>query len=112
MNKFKYYFIVLVATLSLFSCSKDNPAETETIRAYSTQYTTDIATIEEYLKTTYFTVTNHPGFSDDQDVTFTKIPSGGSQASVWSYLNSSSFPKLLTREVKVQEKSPLMLMAF
>ena len=103
MNKFKYYFIVLVATLSLFSCSKDNPVETETIRAYSTQYTTDIATIEEYLKTTYFTVTNHPGFSDDQDVTFTKIPSGGSQASVWSYLNSSSFPKLLTRDVKLHD---------
>ena len=47
MNKFKYYFIVLVTSLSLFSCSKDNAIQTEVIREYSTQYTTDLATIEE-----------------------------------------------------------------
>jgi hypothetical protein len=103
MNKFKYYFIVLVTSLSLFSCSKDNPTETIPMKEYSVQYTTDIATIEEYLKTTYFTITNHPGFADDQDVTFTNIPSGGTQASVWSYLNSTSFPKLLSRDVKLHD---------
>ena len=103
MNKFKYYFIVLVTTVSLFSCSKDNPTETIPMKEYSVQYTTDIATIEEYLKTTYFTITNHPGFADDQDVTFTTIPSGGTQASVWSYLNSTSFPKLLSRDVKLHD---------
>ncbi len=104
MNKFKYYFILLITTLSLFSCSKDNATEaTETIREYSVQYTTDIATIEEYLKTTYITVIDHSGFADDQDVTFTKIPAGGTQPSVWSYLNSTSFPKLLFREVKLHD---------
>ena len=103
MNKFKYYFILLITTLSLFSCSKDNATEAETIREYSVQYTTDIATIEEYLKTTYITVINHSGFADDQDVTFTKIPAGGTQPSVWSYLNSTSFPKLLSREVKLHD---------
>ena len=101
MNKFKYYFIVLVATLSLFSCSKNDSTVVEPLREYSVQYTTDLATIEEYLKTTYITVTNHAGFTDDQDVTFTKIPSGGTQSSVWSYLNSASFPKLLTRDVNL-----------
>ncbi|MEY2671471.1 MAG: hypothetical protein RLZZ577_1787 [Bacteroidota bacterium] len=103
MNKFKYYFIVLVTSLSLFSCSKDNAIQTEVIREYSTQYTTDLATIEEYLKTTYFTVVNHPGFADDQDITITKIPTGGTQASIWSYLNNTSFPKLLSRDVKLHD---------
>lgn len=101
MNKFKYYFLVVVTTLSLFSCSKDNPVQTVAPREYSVQYTSDLATIEEYLKTTYITVTNHAGFLDDQDVLFTKIPSGGTQPSVWSYLNSNSFPKLLSRDVNL-----------
>lgn len=99
MNKFKYYFIVLVTTISFFSCSKDNPAEIVPLREYSVQYTTDIATIEEYLKSYYITVTNRPGFNDDQDVVFTKIPTGGNQRSIWSYLNATSFPKLLSRDV-------------
>ena len=101
MNKFKYYFIVLVTALSLFSCSKNNTATVEPLRDYSVQFTADNSMIEEYLKTYYFTVTNHPGFSDDQDIVFTKIPDGGSQASVWSYLNRSSFPKLLSRDVNL-----------
>lgn len=102
MNKFKYYFILLVTSLSLFSCSNNNDSATvEPLRDYSVQFTTDNATIEDYLKTYYITVTNHSGFSDDQDVVFTKIESGGTQSPVWSYLNSTSFPKLLTREVKL-----------
>jgi hypothetical protein len=99
MNKFKYYFIVLVTTISFFSCSKDDPAEIVPIREYSVQYATDIVTIEEYLKSYYITVTNRPGFNDDQDVVFTKIPTGGNQRSMWSYLNATSFPKLLSRDV-------------
>ena len=99
MNKFKYYFIVLITTLSLFSCSKDNATEAETIREYSVQYTTDIATIEEYLKTTYITVINHSGFADDQDVTFTLIPVGGTQTSIW---NQTTYP-ILTRYVSVNQ---------
>ena len=102
MNKFKYYFIVLVITLSLFSCSKnDLTYTTESLRDYSVQYTADNSKIEEYLKNYYFTITNHPGFSDDQDIEFTKIPSGGSQNSIWSYLNSATFPKLLSRNVNL-----------
>ncbi len=103
MNKFKYYFIALVATISFFSCSKDNPVETVPLREYSVQYKTDLATIEEYLKTYYITVKNNPGFNDDQDITFTKIPTNGTQPSIWSYLNSSTFPKLLAREVKLHD---------
>ena len=100
MNKFKYYFILSVATLSLFSCSKDEETvEVVPPRDYAEQYATDIADIEEYLKTYYITVVDHPGFQDDQDVTFTKIPAGGTQASIWSYKDNAGFPKLLSREV-------------
>lgn len=97
MNKIKYYFIVSVITLSLFSCSKDDSTvAAQPLRDYSVQNTADIATIEEYLKTYSITVIN-----DDQDVVFTKIPVGGTQLSIMSYLNKSSFPKLLRRNVNL-----------
>ena len=104
MNKFKYYFILLITTVSLFSCSKDNnTAEIAPPRDYAVQYATDLTDIEEYLKTYYITVVNHAGFQDDQDVTFTKIAAGGTQPSIYSYLNSATFPKLLSRDVKLHD---------
>jgi hypothetical protein len=103
MNKFKYYFILLVATISLFSCSKNDTPTAEPLRDYSVQYATDIATIEEYLQTYYITVTNNPGATDDQDVVFTKIPTGGTQASIWSYKDNTGFPKLLSRDVSLHD---------
>jgi hypothetical protein len=103
MNKFKYYFILLITTLSLFSCSKDDAAEIEPPRDYAVQYATDLKDIEEYLKTYYITVTNNPGESDDQDVTFTKIPDGGTQPSIWSYKDQTTFPKLLSKDVSLHD---------
>ncbi|MFV8370122.1 FKBP-type peptidylprolyl isomerase [Flavobacterium sp. LB2R40] len=99
MNKFKYYFILLITTVSLFSCSKDDVAEIEPPRGYAVQYATDLTDIEEYLKNYYITIVDHAGFQDDQDVAFTKIPSGGTQPSIWSYKDKTTFPKLLSREV-------------
>jgi hypothetical protein len=79
MNKFRYYFILSIITISLFSCSKNNNvAEITPPREYAVQYATDITDIEEYLKTNYITV------SADQDVVITKIPSGGTQQSIWN----------------------------
>ncbi|WP_426063598.1 FKBP-type peptidyl-prolyl cis-trans isomerase [Flavobacterium sp. DSP2-3-1] len=104
MNKFKYYFILLITTVSLFSCSKDDaPAEITPPRDYAVQYATDLTDIEEYLKTYYITVVNHAGFQDDQDVTFTKIATGGTQPSIYSYLKSPTYPKLLSRPVKLHD---------
>ena len=100
MNKFKYYFILLTLTVSISSCSKKKEDEVVTPpRAYNVQYATDIADIEEYLKTNYITVVNHPGFADDQDVTIAKITDAPNQPSIYSYLNSPTYPKLLVREV-------------
>jgi hypothetical protein len=104
MNKFKYYFILMIGVVSLFSCSKNNDTpEVFPLRDYTVQYTADNDVIEEYLKTNYITVTNNPGSQDDQDVAITKIPTGGTQAAIWSYLNSTTFPKLLSRDVKDDE---------
>lgn len=94
MNKFKYYFFLLITTVSLFSCSKDEVAPITPPREYAVQYATDIADIEEYLKTYYIEDTN-----PDVVTKISKIPTGGNQPSIWSYLNSSTFPKLLSRDV-------------
>jgi hypothetical protein len=103
MNKFKYYFILLITTISLFSCSKDDAAEIQPPRDFAVQYATDLTDIEEYLKNYYITVVDHAGFADDQDVTFTKIATGGTQPSIYSYLNSATFPKLLSRDVSLHD---------
>jgi hypothetical protein len=99
MNKFKYYFILLITMVTFFSCSKNNTPDIAPPRDYAVQYATDNTDIEEYLKTYYITVTDHPGMADDQDVTFTKIPEGGTQPSIYSYLGASSYPRLMVREV-------------
>ncbi len=104
MNKVTFYFIVLITTVTLFSCQKDDPiAEITPPRAYADQYKTDIADIKEYLDTYYFTVINNPGKTDDQDVTFTKIPDGGTQRSIMSYKDATTYPKLLFRTVKLHD---------
>ena len=96
MNKFKFYFIVLITTLSLFSCSKnDTPAEITPARDYKVQFDADNTTIETYLKTNYITVINHPGYTDDQDVTISKITAG--ETSIW---DQTTF-QLKSREVNL-----------
>ncbi|MFH6987448.1 FKBP-type peptidyl-prolyl cis-trans isomerase [Flavobacterium collinsii] len=101
MNKFKYYFILLLAGVSLVSCNKKDDDETEIapLKDYQEQFNIDNANIEEYLKTNYITVVNKPGDITDQDVTFTKITDVATQPSIMSYLNSATFPKLLMRDV-------------
>jgi hypothetical protein len=104
MNKFKYYFILIITCLSLFSCSKDdNSIEVEPLRDFGEQFKTDKEAIEEYLNTYSFVVTNAPGQAEDQDVVFTKIPTGGSEPSIMSYLNKSTFPKLLKKTLRLHE---------
>jgi hypothetical protein len=75
MNKIKFYFILLIATIGIVSCSKDKNDDIPVTppRDYATQYATESVLIEEYLKTNYITVVNHPGLTDDQDVTIAKL---------------------------------------
>lgn len=97
MNKFKFYFLVLLATLSLFSCREDAPGFTaEPPRAFNVQYTADNALIEEYLKTHYVIVKDSPGLVDDQDITVAKLEVGETvQKSIWDQKKY----KLLSKEV-------------
>ncbi|MBZ4037753.1 FKBP-type peptidylprolyl isomerase [Flavobacterium sp. 17A] len=95
MNKFKYYFVLLLAGIAIVSCNKkdDDEAEVVPLRDYQEQFNNDNADIEEYLKTNYITVT------EDMDVTFSPITDAAAQPSIMSYLNSATFPKLILREV-------------
>lgn len=77
MNKIKFYFILSMLSLALFSCSKDKEDELTPPREYSVQYATDIKDIEEYL-TTYYIEEVTANF----DIKITKIPEGGNQVSV------------------------------
>lgn len=100
MSKIKFYFIVLIAIFTISSCNKDHDDPIEPPRDYATQYATESALIETYLNTNYITIVDNPGGTTDQDVTITAIPTGGTQPSIYSYLNSPTFPKLLYRDVK------------
>ena len=102
MNKFKFYFILLITTLSIFSCSKnDDSATVEPIRDYQTQHDAEIKIIEDYLKTNYITVTNAPGQTSDQDVVISKITDATTQPSIMSYLDAPTYPKLIKGKVSL-----------
>ncbi|MFL9831589.1 FKBP-type peptidyl-prolyl cis-trans isomerase [Flavobacterium sp. ST-87] len=105
MNKFRYYFILIITTLSLFSCSKDdNTIEEVPLRDYGEQHAKDNDSIEKYLNNYYIEeITDAPGEPQDQDIKMTKIPEGGTQESIMSLLNSPTFPKLLEKEIKLHD---------
>lgn len=92
MNKIKFYFILSMLSLALFSCSKDKEAEVAPPREYSVQYATDIKDIEEYLKTYYI-----EEVTADFDIKISKIPTGGTQKSIW---DQTTYP-LKFREVNL-----------
>ena len=101
MNKFKFYFIVITASVLFFSCSKDddNDFTIEPPRDYATQYKADTLVIVDYLKNNYFEVVNKPGTTEDQDIVINKLVAG--KASIMSYLNAPTYPKLLFKEVEL-----------
>ena len=80
MNKFKYYFILLLAGISLVSCNKndDDDVVTVPLRDYAVQAKADNDSIEKFLKTNYI-----KEVTADFDITFEKIPAGGAQISIY-----------------------------
>ena len=103
MNKFKYYFIVIITCLFLFSCSKDDNSFTpEPLRDYTEQFKTDSIAIKEYLDTYYLDDADNPNLADN-DVVFKKITDAVNQKSIMSYLNSTTFPKLFKKEVELHD---------
>lgn len=99
MNTFFKIILLFIIGTVVISCSKDGSGTTS-LRDYTEQYVKDIASIETFMKTHYMTVVNNPGSTDDQDVTFTIIPTGGTQTSIW---DQTTYP-ILSREVTVKQK--------
>jgi len=83
MNTIFKAILLITLSISIVSCSKSDN-KTEPLRDYAEQYAKDLALIEEFLQTHYIEVINHPGFTDDQDVTYIEIPVGGTQTSIWN----------------------------
>ena len=96
MNKFKFYFILFSLTLLLFSCDKSSSDSSIPIRKFSVQYAADIAIIEDYLNTHYLDYTN-------QEVIISKITETDVHPSMMSLLNSETYPKLLVKEVALDD---------
>jgi FKBP-type peptidyl-prolyl cis-trans isomerase FkpA len=91
MNKFKYYFILLLAGIAIVSCSKDHDdPETVPLRDYKEQYKADNDSIVKYLNTHYI-----KEVTANFDITIEKIPAGGTQTSI---MNQTVYP-LLSRDV-------------
>ena len=101
MNNFFKIIFLFTLGLIVVSCSKDNNNNVAPLRDYTEQYAKDIANIETYMQTHYMEVntTAGPGATEDQDVTFTLIPVGGTQTSIW---NQTTYP-ILTRYVSVNQ---------
>lgn len=95
MNKFKTYFALISAGLLLFSSCGPDDIEVVPLRDYQEQYNTENAMIEDYLKTYYIeSVVDHPGYTDDQDVILSKIPTGNTTLTpIWDD------PRLESKEV-------------
>jgi hypothetical protein len=98
MNTFFKNFLLLIIGITIVSCSKDDSGS-KPLRDYTEQYVKDLANIEDFMKTHYMTVVNNPGGVDDQDVTFTIIPEGGTQISIW---DQTTYP-ILSRNVTVKQ---------
>lgn len=75
MNKIYKILFFLLAAFTV-SCSKNDDNSPAPLRDYADQYAKDLDTIDEFIDTHYMTVT------PDYDVTFTAIPTGGTQPSI------------------------------
>ena len=98
MNNFFKSILLFTLVVMVVSCSKSD-RDSLPLRDFTAQRDTDMATIETYMHTHYIEVVNNPGATDDQDVTFTLIPTGGTQTSIW---DQTLYP-LKTRMVKVRQ---------
>lgn len=82
MNKVKFYFILPLMSVLLFSCNKDDDKKTAPPRDYALQYPTDLDSIENYLKTHSFTVLEVDGRIDVKIDTFI-VGNAEGKVSIW-----------------------------
>ncbi|MBS7787409.1 FKBP-type peptidylprolyl isomerase [Flavobacterium sp. CYK-55] len=102
MSKFKFYFLLSLSVV-LFSCNKSDDSSTVVLRDFQDQFDEDIALMQKYLQTHYIqNIQNTSGY-DDQDITIAAIPEGGTQTSIWDLQTSTTYPKLFSKEVELDE---------
>jgi FKBP-type peptidyl-prolyl cis-trans isomerase FkpA len=77
MNNIFKILSVFIFCFLLASCGGDEETATTPIRDYAEQYAADIDSIDDFIDTHYMTVN-----STNFDVTFTEIPTGGTQQSI------------------------------
>lgn len=82
MNKVKFYFILPLISIVLFSCSKDDNKKAPPPRDYVLQYPSEIDSIESYLKTHSFTVVEVDGLADVKIDTFI-VGNAEGKVSIW-----------------------------
>ena len=96
MNKFKFYFILIFSGLLLFSCKKDDDStEAVPLRDYATQYATEKANIETYMRTHYIkSITDAPGSTSDMNIEIdTLLASNTTAVSLWYNTAKDSIKK-------------------
>lgn len=88
MSKFRLYFILLLTSVVLFSCNKDDGASIAPPRDYAEQYAADIDSIEHYLKTHHLVKVEVDG---RLDVVIDTIPKNNTEGlvSIW---DNTEFP--------------------
>jgi hypothetical protein len=75
MNKiYKLFFLLFIGVLAT-GCDPNGDSTKTKLRDFAEQRDKDMVDIELFLKTHSYTVVNNPGFVDDQNVTFTEVPS-------------------------------------
>ncbi|MFY0484125.1 hypothetical protein ACI6PS_16140, partial [Flavobacterium sp. PLA-1-15] len=105
MNKFRLYFILLLTSVVLFSCNKDdNNSTTIPPRDFAEQYVVDIDSIEGYLKTHHLVKVENNGLTD---VVINLIPEGNPEGliSIW---DNTEFP-LQSKMVKNDTRTSNMV---
>ena len=104
MNKVKFYFILPLISIVLFSCSKDDDKKVAPPRDYSLQYSSDLDSIESYLKTHSFTVVEVDGLTDVKIDTFIVGNTEG-KVSIW---DNTQYP-LQFKMVKNDSRNSLVV---
>lgn len=96
----KVYILVLMVgfCFTIASCNKTDDEETEVLRDYSFQFAVDLEVMKTFLKTHSITVVNNPGSINDQDISFSVVPSL-SPSSIWGTNEETPQSNLLEWQV-------------
>lgn len=101
MNKIYKLLLTLVVGLLIVSCNKSDGPSITPKRDYAEQYAKDNDSIVKFLQTHYMEVVDDTSLPNYGDVSFTEIPTGGTQTSIWN--ETDEHRKLRIRLVNLHE---------